>query len=217
MPAFDWISDAALEAATDTFVESIARCKNERAKRQRRNVLDPFSLISIAHVFSAETADDVLDYAGMKAVIDCISNALGTFHQQVLGNAEGWRNHDRGFDLICSQRRLIAEVKNKHNTMNDTNRQGVVTRLRWALRQRDEPGWTGYLAIIIPKKPERYQTELAPNLFEVDGASFYKIVSGRDDAMHDTLCHLCEVLGVTVAVADFVEQLGSLPPRLRPP
>ena len=216
MPAFDWITDADLEAATDAFVASIAKCKDEQSKRQRRNVLDPFSLISIAHVFAAPTADDVLDYAGTSAVIGCIGNALGTFHQQVLGNAEGWRNHDRGFDLICNRHRLLAEVKNKHNTMNKDNRDKVVDNLNVALRQR-ESGWTGYLAIIIPKSPERYQRELAPNLFEVDGASFYKIVSGRDDAIYEVLGHLCETLGVTDAVADFVEQLGSLPPRIESP
>ena len=216
MPAFDWIDDAALEAATNGFIESIARCKDEHAQRMRRNVLDPFSLISIAHVFVAPTPDDVLGYAGTSAVIQCIGNALGKFHQQVLGNAKGWLNHDRGFDLICNQRRLLAEVKNKHNTMNVSNRQKVEEDLRVALRQR-ESGWTGYLAIIIPKKPERYRTQLAPNLFEVDGTSFYEIVTGQEDSMHDVLHHLCGALSVTAAVANAVEQLGSLPPRRRPP
>ena len=213
MPAFDWISDAHLEAATDAFIGSIEKCKDEQSERMRRNVLDPFSLISIAHVFAARTAGDVLDYAGTSAVIGCIGNALGRFHQQVLGNAEGWRNHDRGFDVICDRRKLLAEIKNKHNTMNATNRRQVEDDLRVALRQR-ESGWTGYLAIIIPKKPERYRTELAPNLFEVDGATFYRIVSGQDDSMHDVLRYLCEALSVPAAVADAVEELGSLPRRL---
>jgi len=216
MPVFDWISDADLDAATEAFVASIARCKDEQSSRLRRNVLDPFSLISIAHVFAAQTPNDVLDYAGTSAVIGCIGNALGKFHQEVLGSAKGWRNHDRGFDIICDRRKLLAEVKNKHNTMNAANRRQVEDDLRVALRQR-ESGWTGYLAIIIPRKPERYRTGLASNLFEVDGATFYKIVSGQDDSMHDVLHHLCETLGVTAAVADAVEELGSLPPRLQSP
>lgn len=215
MPRFNWIADAALEDATSTFIESIARGREEKKTRMHRNVLDPFLLASIAHMFGAETVEDVLDYAANSAAIGSIGNALGRFHQQVLGSANGWRDHDRGFDLICDQRRLFAEVKNKHNTMNSANRRQVEDDLKAALRQR-ESGWTGYLAIIIPKRPERYRTELARNLFEVDGASFYEIVSGQDNSMHDVLDYLCEALGVASAVVDAVRQLGSLPPPLQP-
>lgn len=213
MPTFDWLPNADLEAATNTFAVSIARCRDEQQARIRRNVLDPFSLISIAHVFDAATTEDALRYAGMSAVIGCIGNALGKFHQQVLGSAHGWRDHDHGFDLICEQGRMLAEVKNKHNTMNSSNRRQVEDDLKAALRQR-EAGWTAYLAIIIPKRPERYRTELAPNLYETDGASFYEIVSGQDDAMHDVLDHLCGALGVAQDVAEGVGLLNSLPPRL---
>ena len=213
MARFDWLSDELLEAATTTFVDSIARCKDEQQERVRRNVLDPFSLASIAHVFGVDTADDILGYASTSAVIGCIGNALGRFHQQVLGGADGWRDHDRGFDLISDERRLLAEVKNKHNTMNSSNRRQVEDDLKAALRQR-ESGWTAYLAIIIPKNPQRYETELAPNLFEVDGASFYRIVSGRDNAVHDVLDYLCDELGVRGEIKDAVRGLDSLPPRL---
>ena len=213
MPSFDWLPDAALEAATNTFAASIARCRQEQRVRIRRNVLDPFSLIAVAHVFAADNADDVLGYARMSAVIGCIGNALGKFHQQVLGGADGWRDHNRGFDLICEADRRLAEVKNKHNTMNSSNRRQVEADLKAALRQREQ-GWTGYLVIVIPKKPERYRKELAPNLFEIDGASFYEIVSGRDNALHDVLDHLCAALDVSEEVARGVRQIGSLPPRL---
>lgn len=213
MSTFDWLPNADLEAATNTFAASIARCRDEQQARIRRNVLDPFSLMSIAHVFGAATTEDALRYAGMSAVIGCIGNALGKFHQQVLGSAHGWRDHDRGFDLICERSQMLAEVKNKHNTMNSSNRRQVEDDLKAALRQR-EAGWTAYLAIIIPKRPERYRTELAPNLYETDGASFYEIVSGQTNAMHDVLDHLCGALGVAKDVAEGVRQLNSLPPRL---
>lgn len=213
MPSFDWLPEAALEAATDTFAASIARCRREQRVRIRRNVLDPFSLAAVAHVFGADSADDVLDYARMSAVIGCIGNALGKFHQQVLGGAEGWRDHNRGFDVICEADRVLAEVKNKHNTMNAPGRRQVEDDLKSALRQR-EPGWTAYLVIVIPKKPERYRKEIAPNLFEIDGASFYEVVSGRNNALHDVLDHLCATLDVSEQVADAVRQIGSLPPRL---
>lgn len=213
MPRFSWIADDVLEAATSTFVRSIAKGIEENRSRMRRNVLDPFLLASIAHMFGAKTIEDILSYAANSAAIGSLSNALGRFHQQVLGGAEGWRDHDRGFDLISDERRLLAEVKNKHNTMNASNRRQVEDDLQAALRQR-ESGWTAYLAIIVPKNPQRYKKELAPNLFEVDGASFYEIVSGRDDAIHDVLDYLCDELGVGTVVKDTVSGLDSLPPRL---
>ena len=213
MPRFSWIPDDVLEVATSTFVDSIARGREENRARLHRNVLDPFLLASIAHMFNAETVDDVLDYGANSAAIGSIGNALGRFHQQVLGGADGWRDHDRGFDLISDQRRLLAEVKNKHNTMNSSNRRQVEDDLKAALRQR-ESGWTAYLAIIIPKNPERYRNELAPNLFEIDGASFYEIVSGQDNAIHEVLDYLCDELGVGTTVKDAVRGLESLPPRL---
>ena len=212
MPRFSWIADDVLQAATSTFVDSIARSREENQDRMRRNVLDPFLLASMAHMFGAETVEEVLDYAANSTAVGSIGNALGRFHQQVLGGANGWRDHDRGFDLISDQRRLLAEVKNKHNTMNSSNRRQVEDDLKAALRQR-ESGWTAYLAIIIPKNPERYRTELAPNLFEVDGASFYEIVSEQDDALHDVLDYLCDELGVSAKIKDAVRGLDSLPRR----
>lgn len=213
MPTFDWLPDAALEAATTTFARSIAKCREERQARSRRNVLDPFSLIAVAHVFGANSADDALSYADMSAIVGCIGNALGRFHQQVLGGANGWRDHDRGFDLICEEGQRLAEIKNKHNTMNDSNRRQVEDDLKAALRQREQ-GWTAYLAIIIPRKPERYLKELAPNLFEIDGASFYEVVSGRNNALHDVLDYLGVTLSIADEVVNAVRQIGSLPPRL---
>ena len=213
MPRFNWIADDVLAAATSTFVDSIARGSEENRDRLRRNVLDPFLLASIAHTFGAETVEEALDHAANSAAVGSIGNALGRFHQQVLGGADGWRDHDRGFDLISDQRRLLAEVKNKHNTMNADGRRQVEDNLKAALRQR-ESGWTAYLAIIIPKNPERYRTELAPNLFEVDGASFYEIVSEQDNSLHNVLDYLCDELGVGAGIKDAVRGLDSLPPRL---
>lgn len=212
MPEFDWLSDADLQAAADSFEQAIERCREEQAGRVRRNVLDPFALAAIAHAYGANTAEDAISYSTMNAVVLCISSALGRFHQQVLGSASGWRNHDRGFDLISDERRLLAEVKNKHNTMNVSSRANVEEGLKSAIKQR-ERGWTAYLAILIPRNPERYRQQLAANVYEVDGASFYEIVTGRPNAMHEVLGYLCERLHVAPAVRDSIVNLESLPPR----
>ena len=69
-----------------------------------------------------------------------MSNAIGTFHQSVLGSVEGWLNHDTGYDLENPSRKLIAEIKNKHNTMNQQNREKVISDLDTALKQKGRNG-----------------------------------------------------------------------------
>ncbi len=45
-------------------------------------------------------------------------SAIGRFHQGVLGGVHGFKNHDAGYDIENKQRKIIAEIKNKYNTMN---------------------------------------------------------------------------------------------------
>lgn len=80
---------------------------------------------------------------------------------------------------------ILAEVKNKHNTMNASNRIKVVDDLDTAIRQKGR-GWTGYLVIIIPKMPRRYRKKLTTReIYEIDGASFYELVTRYPTALHD--------------------------------
>ena len=215
MTELTWLRRHELDAATDKFSAAIADCRMKYRQRMSRNVLDPFSLAAIAHVFRSTSSDDVIDIAGSNAVVNCIGNALGRFHQEVLGSADGWSNHDRGFDLISEEQRKLAEIKNKHNTMNAANRREVEAGLENAVRQRPR-GWIAYLVMIIPKTPVRYAKPLsgAGNVVEMDGVSFYEMVSGQPNAMHDVLDHICEAFDVNRDVANWLSGLDSLPPRL---
>ena len=145
-----------------------------------------------------------------------LSNALGEFHQNVLGSVRGWQNHDSGYDLECSSEKKIAEIKNKHNTMNAANRREVEQDLRTALRQK-RGEWRAYLVLIIPKRPKRYCKPLGGHLYEVDGASFYALATGKDDAIHDLFDHLAGRISPSAEIADHCKRMfsGSLPPRLR--
>ena len=215
MTELTWLRRHELDAATDKFKTAIADCRLKYRQRMNHNVLDPFSLAAIAHVFRRVTSGDVIDVAGSNAVVNCIGNALGRFHQEVLASADGWSNHDRGFDLISEERCKLAEIKNKHNTMNVANRREVIAGLENAVRQRPR-GWTAYLVLIIPRNPARYEKSLngAGNVVEMDGASFYEMVSGQSNAMHNVLDHMCEALDVNKDVANWLNALDSLPPRL---
>lgn len=112
---------------------------------------------------------------------------VGNFHKTILGHVKGWRNHDKGYDLENNQRKIIAEIKNKHNTMNVANQQQIENELGTALKQKGA-NWTAYLVAIIPKTPQRYKKQIVAgrrSLFIVDGASFYEVVTGSPTALHD--------------------------------
>lgn len=158
MKVLDWLREGELKAATLKFKEAIAKCRDEQQRRAVRNVLDPFSMVAVAYVFGTKTSEELMPSIGVNSVVNCIGNALGRFHQDVLGSANGWKNHDRGFVLISEREQKLAEVKNKHNTMNAANRREIEDELRSAVRQRPR-GWTAYLVIVIPKTPNGIATD----------------------------------------------------------
>lgn len=188
MPRLDWISDAALEREVRTLLQRSGSAYSQAGRRIVRNVIDPFSSLVVATTLqdvNLATAQQI------SSATQGISNAVGDFHQQVLGSIAGFVDHDAGYDLESVDKQIIAEVKNKHNTMNAGSRRGVVSDLDTALRQK-RGAWTAYLVIIVPKKPHRYKEQLTQRqVYETDGASFYALATGSQTALHD-LYHAVE-------------------------
>ena len=153
-------------------------------KRQSHNVIDPFQSLMMASTLQISDAEDLKSRQSMVSASQGMFNAIGAFHQDILSSVSGWINHDAGYDLECKNRKILAEIKNKHNTMNSTNRRGVINELETAVRQKSE-NWSAYLVIIVPKKPGKYEKKISPstNVFEIDGASFYDLVAQQENAM----------------------------------
>lgn len=186
MSKLQWITDKKLNLAITTLVDRVTEAKEKAQQRIVRNVIDPFSSLVIASTFNIDQSKALKSIQESNSTLSGISSALGAFHQQILGSIAGWKNHDAGYDLENQSRKILAEVKNKHNTMNSSNRQAVVNDLDTAVRQKRK-GWTGYLVIIIPKKPIRYENKLntARPVFEIDGTSFYEKATGDKTALRD--------------------------------
>ena len=217
MPKLNWISDDALDEAISRFRASAARALEKSVLRQRRNVIDPFLSLLIANTFGATGKDELLRLQNSNSGLKGMGNALGYFHQEVLGKIPGWDNHDAGYDLECAEKRILAEIKNKHNTMNADTRKQVISNLDTAVRQK-RGAWTGYLVTIVPKKPARYETRAISNrpVFEIDGASFYHKAADDPNALHDLFDILCDELTVSQEISDYCRQImaASIPPRV---
>ena len=51
-----------------------------------------------------------------------INNAIGTFHENILGGIKGYQAGSlSGYDIKAIDNTLFADIKNKHNTMNSSS------------------------------------------------------------------------------------------------
>ena len=209
-----WIADSDFERAV-TRLQSRAKKSFDNAETRRvRNVVDPFLTLVIASTFDISDLDELGSAQRLASAIQGTSNAMGEFHQGILGSVPGWVDHDAGYDLECEDRNIIVQIKNKWNTMNADNKRIVVDDLEVALRQKSGD-WTAYVVQVIPRKPERYQKELERNIIETDGATFYHIATGYPNAIHELFEEICDRLSPTNEIAQHCQKVmsDSLPPR----
>ena len=201
-----WIEDEKLENALVRFKESAERSFSCSEKNQTRNVIDPFMSLMVTNVFGVKTKENLVRIQNLTSALRGMSNAIGRFHQDVMSSVDGWRNHDAGYDLENRERKIVAEIKNKHNTMNANDREKVVSDLDTAIRQKGQ-GWIGYLVVVIPRKPLRYCSRLLVKreVYEIDGASFYHKITNEPNAFQDLFNVLCNYL----SPSEEIRQYGS--------
>ncbi len=185
--SLSWISDNDLHSAVQTLAKRANNARMSATKRMHKNIVDPFSSLIIASTLEVDSTQALVNIQKSGSTLSGISSALGNFHQEILASIAGWENHDAGYDLENSARKMLAEVKNKHNTMNASNRSAVISDLDTAVRQKGS-GWVGYLVVIIPRQAVRYEKKLniaKRPVYEIDGVSFYAKATGSECALHD--------------------------------
>lgn len=171
------------------------------ARDFQNNVIDPFSSLFDAAISEV----DHETWMNSEMVRQCqktLTNHIGNLHQKILGSVVGWEDLGTGavVDLVCRNEKIIAEVKNKHNTVTG----GKLVDQYKSLERLVTPkashykGYTSYFVNIIPKKPHRFDTTFEPSdkdtgmkcprneqIRVIDGASFYALVTGRDNAIEE--------------------------------
>lgn len=212
-PALQWLRPGRWEWAIWRLRERIERCRNEASKKAALNVLDPFALASIAAVERYDLPR-LLGAIPVAQTARCISQAVGAFHEDLIRSARGWEK-GTGCDsktISGSPFPAIAEMKNKHNTVKKTDRLRAIGVLD-EQRKTFPPGTKAYFVEMIPKRPERYchPVEGYPKVDVCDGATFYTMVSGRQDAMREVLSAMMPCIEVDSEVADYLRALKTLP------
>ena len=209
-----WIDETTFDQAVQTLVQRAEDARAKAEERRVKNVVDPFWTLLVASTFEVQARTDLRSLQQFESALRGMSNALGEFHQIVLGSIDGWENHDKGYDLKCSEHKIIAEVKNKWNTLNAPGKKQTVNNLSTVIHNMRD-SWTAYLVQIVPKTPIRYKTTFVNNVIETDGASFYHLATGYPNAIHDLFDELSERLAPSDDIAVYCKQImdQSFPPR----
>jgi len=183
-------------------VLDIGRTKKEAVVKDfQKNVIDPFA--SLFDCAVSEVSHET--WKSSEMVRQCqktLTNHIGNLHQKILGNVDGWEDLGTGgvVDLVCHKKKIIAEVKNKHNTVTG----GKLADQYYSLERLVNPkaslykGYKSYFVNIIPKRPLKFDTTFEPsdkdngikcplneNIRIIDGASFYTLVTGRQLALQE--------------------------------
>lgn len=195
MPLLTFISDENLHQATRTLLDAAASGQARVAENPYRNVIDPFSALIGAAKQSIST-DEWMQQEIARQIEKSFSGALGDFHQDILGFMPGWENAGRGgsYDIKNTELGVIAEVKNKHNTMNARSALSVYDNLQRHLDYGSDNVQKAFLVEVLPETPRPYERPFTPSergtprparndLVKIDGKSFYAMASGEEEAL----------------------------------
>ncbi|HHY0457487.1 TPA: Eco47II family restriction endonuclease [Vibrio parahaemolyticus] len=164
-----------------------------------RNTLDGFSGMIDALVQDI-SMDEWLEQERNRQIQKTKQNAIGSLHEEIMGSIDGVENLEVGnvFDIRCDDLRLIAEVKNKHNTTKGNHKVNIYRDLEDALDSREYHGFTAYYVEVLPKNGQRYNKPFTPpdnvsggnmprrdDIRVIDGYSFYALLTDSPDALEE--------------------------------
>ena len=199
-----WIDEDKLYRATlDCFSKVLGLSKGNKD-----NPPDPFTIVAQSMVTNT-TLEANLAFETVRKTNKTLSNAVGNFHQRVLGLSPNWESTGASGGLIDLRtvhgylhprfgKPVVAEVKNRFNTMKAVEEPGVWDKIDHASKVMG--GAQGYLFQITPKTPERYDKEWTPSnrvprdhIRVCDGATAYELVFSIPAAMKELYLALPEV------------------------
>lgn len=176
-------------------------------KDLNKNVFDPFKFQFDTILLNAGDNKKTLKNEICRQSDKSISNAVGLFHQQLIGAIDGFcETPDMPCDVKKCDDTIFVEVKNKHNTMNIRSAAGVYEELEGIAKGRQ--GAMCYLVEIIGKKSVdevwkltvNKKTMLHPKIHKISVDKFYALATGCPDAFKQ----LCGIL--PKVISDYLAQ-----------
>jgi len=178
-------------------------------KNLYKNAVDPFSAIFDTLIQGISLKQWVAQ-EGSRQIQKTMQNAVGNFHQKVLGCVRGWEDMGTGhvFDLLNSKKRIIAEVKNKFNTTKGNHKVAIYDDLKSQLENKYR-GFTAYYVEVIPQNRKEYNDPFTPSdnktktrrtknekIGRIDDNSLYFYATGEKNALKMLYNVLPTVIGI---------------------
>jgi len=218
MPYLPYISDADLISHLNSVINIGKNAKKNAPKKFHSNVIDPFGPIFEMAIHKINS-DEWEELETIRQIQKTIQNAVGDFHNDILGSVAGWSKLAKGgiVDLVKNDNTVIAEIKNKYNTVSGGKLKDHYDELSGLVNQKNSIyfGATSYFAQIIPKKPGSFDRCFTPpdkatgklkpadnKVREIDGRSFYAMVTGYHDALDMLHAEIPKVLAQTGTIGN---------------
>lgn len=211
MNALSFITDDQLEQIVKDLLLAAIQAKHKAESKFDRNVIDPFAILFETSGFQVSDAD-WLKSEQIRQAQKSLQNHVGLFHQKILGAIPDWQDLGANggmVDLANIEQKRIAEVKNKHNTLNASGQLALYRQMEQTVMPKGEQykGFTAYLVEIIPASGKRYDQEFTPSdkgtgakcagnalIRQIDGFSFYALAAGVPNALEQLFTVLPNVI-----------------------
>jgi len=124
-------------------------------------------------------------------------------------------------DIVNHERKIIGEVKNKHNTIKGSDKSGLYSNMEnlVMLKGHIYKDYTAYYIEIIPKTPKRYNDPFTPSnprigslcsvnplIRQIDGYSFYSLATGINNALEQLFEILPKVIKKLKPQYDIIDE-----------
>jgi hypothetical protein len=181
-----------------------------------KNKVDPFSALIDSMLQGIPLSSWVIQEKVCQSQ-KTLQNCIGNFHQSVIASFEGWEDLGTGniVDVRNKKHKITAEVKNKFNTTKGNHKIQIYRDIEVILKQPEYEGFFGYYVEIIPSgrgvktvydKPfvpsdntkEGERSVAREDIRLIDGRSFYKIVTGEEDALAQLYNSLPEMIRIAL-------------------
>ena len=174
------------------------------------NTLDCFSA-TLDAMTQGVSLESWVKYEALRKRQKSKQNVVGHIHQVILGTLDGVENLKTGrvVDTLCHEKKIVAEIKNKHNTTKGKDKKTIYDDLEKMLDQYD--GYTAYYVEILPSSTKPYNECFTPSdntakdktkkkrpinerIRVIDGVSFYEIMTGNPHALKELYALLPQVV-----------------------
>lgn len=206
----DFVTDGHLIDCISNLQSSYLAAKKEFTKEKfYNNKVDIFKL-TFDSKFNELSEEELLKLEMSRQIDKSVNNAIGTFHEEVLGGVKGYSSgRSLGYDLKADDGSLFAEIKNKHNTMNSSSAESAFQKL--ARFADDNKNSKCYLVQILAKKSFTKNWAGIINgkeyshsrVYIISGDHFYKLVTGKEKALFDLYKSLPK------AINDFLKTVSA--------